>query len=300
MLNHLLVNHICYRNQRGKSRWLPIVIGMTMMLTSVYVKALETPHTGQLDQRIRHINYRIEQVVKLVGHYGFATDIAFAQGETIKQIALGDSEAWSVTPVANHIFIKPKAKQAITNMTVLTSLNRKSRIYNFELSAHWSQHGAHPKPNDMMFAIDFRYPVAQQHQSVAKQRKQILKQQLNSKQAPKVVNQNYFYKGDDNIAPISAFDDGRFTYLKFNRKQDLPAIYIINSDNSESLVNTNVNPNYPDTVIVQRIVRQLVLRQGRTVLCLFNQSFNYEHAAPYQTSNIVKVVRNVKGGANDQ
>ena len=257
--------------------------------------ALETPHMGKLDKRVRHINYQAEQVVKLVGHYGFATDIAFAQGETIKQIAMGDSDAWSVTPVANHIFIKPKSNKAITNMTVLTN----QRVYSFELSAHWSQHGAHPYPNDMMFAIDFRYPSEQQQINLKKQRQQQLKQQLNAIQPPQVRNQNYFYKGDDSIKPIHAFDDGRFTYLTFNRKQDLPAVYIINADNSESLVNSNVNPNYPDTIIIQRVIKQLVLRQGNTVVCLFNQSFNNEAPASYQTSNIAHVTRKLKGEHHD-
>ncbi len=278
--------------------WIPAFAGLTIIGICFPAHALETPHIGKLDKRVRHINYQSDQVVKLVGHYGFATDIAFAQGESIKQIAMGDSEAWSVTPVANHIFIKPKAQKAITNMTVLTTSNTGGRVYNFELSAHWSQHGAHPQPNDMMFAIDFRYPAAQRQTDI-KQQQQALSRQLNSSQPPQVKNQNYFFKGDDRIAPIHAFDDGRFTYLKFNRKQDLPAIYIINSDNSESLVNSNVNPRYPDTVIVQRIVGQLVLRQGKTVVCLFNQSFSNETPAKYQSSNIHDVVRKVKGGLNE-
>lgn len=280
---------------RVKRHWLPIFMGMTALTFCPFTFALETPHMGKLDKRVRHINYQAEQVVKLVGHYGFATDIAFAQGETIKQIAMGDSDAWSVTPVANHIFIKPKASKAITNMTVLTN----QRVYSFELSAHWSQHGAHPSPNDMMFAIDFRYPAQQQQTSLKEQKRQQLKQQLTANQPPQVRNQNYFYKGDDSIKPIHAFDDGRFTYLTFNRKQDLPAVYIINSDNSESLVNSNVNPNYPDTLIIQRVVRQLVLRQGNTVVCLFNQSFDNEAPASYKTSNIAHVTRMLKGEHHD-
>ena len=288
------------------SRWIPIFIGMTAILTSINTFALETPHMGKLDKRVRHINYQPNQVVKLVGHYGFATDIAFAQGERIKQIAMGDSDAWSVTTVDNHIFIKPKAKNAVTNMTVLTAYSRSNqRVYNFELSAHWSQHGAHPVPNDMMFAIDFRYPAEQQRAEYKQLKRQLLKQQLSSSQPPQVINQAYFYKGDDSIAPIKAFDDGRFTYLTFNRKQDLPVVYTINSensnsDNSESLVNSNVNPHFPDTIVIERVVRQLVLRQGNSVACVFNQNFAKEQPAKYQTSNIPHVVRHlIKQGGNN-
>ncbi len=280
--------------------WLSAFTGMTLLLACLNAVALETPHSGELDKRVRHINYQAEQVVKLVGHYGFATDVAFAQKESIKQIAMGDSEAWSVTPVANHVFIKPKAQKAITNMTVLTTSNTGKRVYHFELSAHWSQHGSHPSPNDMMFTIDFRYPAALHEANMTKQHQQALDRQLNSSQLPQVHNRNYLYKGDDNIIPLRAFDDGRFTYLTFDRKQDLPAIYIVNSDNSESLVNSNVNPHYPDTVIIQRIVKQLVLRHGNTVLCLFNQNFKAETPAKYQTSNISNVIRKVKGDHDER
>ncbi len=275
-----------------KSHWIPIFMGMTIMILSLNAFALETPHAGHLDRRVKHINYNQQQVVKLVGHYGFSTDIAFATNEAIKQIAMGDADAWAVTPVDNHIFIKPKAEIAITNMTVLTS----KHVYNFELSAHWSKNGAHPHPNDMMFAVQFQYPDDNKQQQLLKEEKQQLQKQLNSTEKPQIKNQNYFYKGDESILPVQAFDDGRFTYLKFNQKQDLPAVYTVGSDNNESLVNSHINPNFPNTLVVQRVVKQLVLRQGNTVLCLFNKSFASEIAAKYRKTVIPKVQRKLKGG----
>ncbi len=140
-------------------------IWIALLLISQSALALETPHAGHLDRRVRHINYNQQQVVKLVGHYGFSTDIAFAKGEAIKQIAMGDADAWAVTPVDNHIFIKPKAEIAMTNMTVLTD----KHVYNFELSAHWSRNGAHPHPNDMMFAVQFQYPDDKKQQQLLKE-----------------------------------------------------------------------------------------------------------------------------------
>lgn len=275
--------------------WLPVLIGMTSILAQFPCFALETPHFGLLDKRVRHINYQAEQVIKLVGHYGFTTDIAFDHDETVKQIAMGDSEAWSVTPVANHLFIKPKAQKAITNMTILTN----KRVYHFELSAHWSQHGAHPIPNDMMFAIDFRYPEQLNTQIHQQQQHRALRKALNSDQPPHIANSDYSYKGDASIKPVHAFDDGRFTYITFNPKQDFPAVYIVNADDSESIVNSNVNPHYPQTLIIRKVVRQLVLRQGTKVVCLFNQGFKQETAASYQTSNINHVKRVIKGEDHD-
>lgn len=268
---------------------------LLILLVSPSVLALETPHGGHFDRRVRHIAFNPQQVVKLVGHYGFSTDIEFSKGETITQVAMGDSSAWSVTPVANHIFIKPKDQKAVTNMTVLTQLSNGSRVYNFELTAHWSRRGAHPNPNDMMFQIRFLYPLQQQAEQLAKQKHQQLSQRLNSIQSPTVKNQDYLYKGDKVLLPVSAFDDGRFTYITFNSKQDLPAVYVVGSDDQESLVNSNINPAFPNTIIIQRIAKQLVLRRGNKVLCLFNHSFAQEQSASYQSSNIPHVVRDLKG-----
>ena len=281
------------------SRWVPIFMGMTAMLIGAEAFALETPHSGHFDRRVKHINYNPQQVVKLVGHYGFSTDIEFGKHETITQVAMGDTDAWAITPVANHIFIKPKAQKAVTNMTVLTHSVSGNHVYNFELSAHWSQGGAHPRPNDMMFQVRFLYPRQIKASERIKHKQRQLSQRLHSVQAPKVRNQNYFYKGDDSLLPVSVFDDGRFTYITFNGKQDFPAVYTVGSDDKESLVNSNINPAFPYTIIVQRVAKHLVLRQGNQVLCLFNRTFDSEQTAEYSTSNISKVKRQlkvVKGG----
>ncbi|WP_165905052.1 P-type conjugative transfer protein VirB9 [Parashewanella curva] len=280
----------------SKSRWMPAFSGMTLMLFSSTSFAIETPHIGHFDRRVRHINFNPQQVVKLVGHYGFATDIAFGSGESIKQIAMGDSAAWSVTPVDNHIFIKPKAQQAITNMTVLTNRH----VYQFELNASLLKNTYQATSRSMMFAIDFIYPDDLKAQLHLQNQQQLLDDQLNRHITPQVNNQNYFYKGNKAILPVTAFDDGRFTYLKFNPKQDLPAAYTVNSDNSESLVNSHINPDFPNTIVIRRVVRRLVLRQGQLVLCLFNQSFDAEQPASYQKTQFPQVQRIAKrrGGSH--
>ncbi|RLV58199.1 P-type conjugative transfer protein VirB9 [Parashewanella curva] len=279
-----------------KSRWMPVFTGMALMLTSLTSLALETPHMGHFDKRVRHINFNPQQVVKLVGHYGFATDIAFASGESIKQIAMGDSGAWSVTPVDNHIFIKPKAQQATTNMTVLTNRH----VYQFELNASLLKNTNQATSRNMMFAVDFIYPDDLKTQLHQHNQQQLLNDQLDIQTTPQVNNQNYFYKGDKALLPTTVFDDGRFTYLKFSQKQDLPAVYTVNSDNSESLVNSHINPDFPNTIVIRLLVRRLVLRQGQLVLCLFNQSFDAEKPASYQKTQIPQVKRTAKrhGGSH--
>ncbi|MGD6740136.1 P-type conjugative transfer protein VirB9 (plasmid) [Photobacterium leiognathi subsp. mandapamensis] len=247
--------------------------GIALMLclgVSSTAHALEVPAGGKYDKRVKFINYNPAEVVKLVGHYGFSTHIQFGAAEQVQQIAMGDADAWNVAPVDNHIFIKPKGEKATTNMTVITT----RRVYNFELSAHWSQNGAHPHPNDMFFQINFKYPdeIAAAAQAEAEAKK--LQARLNQTNKPVPANWNYWSKGSEEVTPKKAFDDGRFTYLSFTNNAEMPAIYVVNPDGTESLVNTSIDPENPDTIVVHKVARQLVMRKGNSVACIFNKSYD--------------------------
>ncbi|MES2661800.1 MAG: P-type conjugative transfer protein VirB9 [Pseudomonadota bacterium] len=239
-----------------------LAVGYILLNTHVY--ALEVPAAGKYDERVKFVNYNAAQVVQIVGHYGYSTHIQFNDAESVKNIAMGDSEAWDVAPMKNHIFIKPKGDEANTNMTVITD----QRVYNFELNAHWSGNGAHPSPNDMVFQINFKYPEIEQ--ALAESSK--VEGHLNSDN--KSTNFNYWGKGAEEVSPSAAYDDGRFTYLTFSNNKEMPAIYIKDSDGTESLVNTNIDPKNPDTIVIHKIARQFILRKGRDVTCVFNQSFD--------------------------
>ncbi|GGO83774.1 P-type conjugative transfer protein VirB9 [Marinobacterium nitratireducens] len=232
--------------------------------------ALETPRGGPYDSRVKFINYNAAEVVKVVGHYGFSTHIQFGPTEEVQQIAMGDKDAWEIAPVANHIFIKPKGEKAVTNMTVITT----RRVYNFELSAHWSRNGAHPHPNDMFFQINFHYPEEEAARIAAEAEAKRLQKRLNRSSDPVPVNWNYWAKGAADVTPDKAFDDRRFTYLTFANNSEMPAIYIVNPDGSESLVNTHIDPESPDTIVVHRVARQFVMRKGSSVACVFNKTYD--------------------------
>jgi type IV secretion system protein VirB9 len=253
--------------------------------------ALEIPHGGPLDQRVRFIDYKAAEVVQLVGHFGFSTHIQFSPSETVQQIAMGDKDAWEVAPVGNHIFIKPKGDDATTNMTVITS----RRVYNFELSAHWSQNGAHPHPNDMLFQVNFRYPdeiAARQEREAEAQR---LQARLNQSDNPVPANWNYWAKGSEEVTPSKAFDNNQFTFLTFDNNAEMPAIYVVNPDGSESLVNTHIDPENPDTIVVHKVARQLVMRKGNSVACIFNESYDPEGVTNDTGTTIPGVERVIRG-----
>jgi type IV secretion system protein VirB9 len=260
-----------------------------LMSSSAY--ALEAPLGGQFDKRIRFIDYNAAEVVKLVGHYGFSTHIQFNTNEAIKQIAMGDPQAWDVGTVGNHIFIKPVGDKAITNMTVVTN----SRVYNFDLSAHWSK--SKSRSNDMYFQINFKYPNEEANAALIQSKKIAAKNAIETNLQTDVTpeNWNYWAKGSEVIAPDKAFDDNRFTYLSFNNNKEMPAIYVVNDNNTESLINTNIDPAHKDTIIIHTIAKKLILRKGSYVTEIYNKSYNPQGISNETGTVSANVERVIKG-----
>ena len=86
---------------------------------------------------------------------------------------------------------------------------------------------------------------------------------------PTDFNFNYQISGSKEIALVRAFDDGQFTYLQFRNSVDVPAIFVVDREAKESLVNSRVEGQY---VVIERVATQFTLRNGSVVACLFNRS----------------------------
>ena len=69
---------------------------------------------------------------------------------------------------------------------------------------------------------------------------------------------------------MSAYDDGVQTRLRFGARSEMPAIFLKNEDETESLVNFNLED---DEVVIHRVAPQFVLRRGNLVGCIVNKSF---------------------------
>src|SRR5437764_1405466 len=92
--------------------------------------AVSMPRSVAADHRVKIVQYDPNNIVVLKGRYGYQTQIAFAQNETVQNVSIGDSMAWQAVPVNNFLFVKPVASSK-TNMTVLTNQNS----YNFQLDS---------------------------------------------------------------------------------------------------------------------------------------------------------------------
>lgn len=258
-----------------------------------------TPKQGVFDPRVRVVDYNPLNVVKLSTFYGVSTHIQFADGENIVDVAVGDDQAWKIVPRGNHLFIKPQATKADTNVTVVTD----RRTYQFALVVQprrMSDSTAWSDPN-LIFSLSFRYPEDEAAQLVKTETKAAVKARLNEVKAKLTdatkagQNFDYWVAGSEEISPTAARDDGRFIYLTFSNNRDMPAVYSVDAKGNEALINTNVIDG--NTIVIQRLVPSLILRKGNAVASVVNKSFDLNGGIDNTTGTVANDVERVIKGA---
>lgn len=231
-------------------------------LSSVPALALQDSRPIATDKRIRTARYNPNEVYKFIGHYGYQSLIEFSREEEVQSVSVGDSVAWQVVPAGNKLFIKPVEQDAMTNMTVITTRG----MYHFEL------HGEETEDigdSSMIFVLRFVYPD-DQGAGVSNYINSVEVPDITDPEVLKTLNFNYTVAGTEFQAPIRIFDDGEFTYIQFrDRNSELPAIYYVDPDGSEGMINFRARGDY---IVVERVAPVLTLRNGPYVYCIFNEA----------------------------
>jgi type IV secretion system protein VirB9 len=214
------------------------------------VEAALIPKKENADSRITVIKYSPDNVIRVRVAIGINTLIQFEKGETFNQasagVGIGDASAWAVDLKGNNIFLKPIGKKPDTNLTMISS---KGRTYFFELRTSNLPH----------------YVVKLQYEKVKNANDYI----NDSPCMDGKLNFRYGKWGDNDLAPSYMWDDGRFTCLKFSRNGELPVIYQVSTDGSESLVNYAMRK---DTLVVHSVSKEFRLRLGSQVLGLRSEN----------------------------
>jgi len=221
------------------------------------------PAKGTVDARIREAAYDTNEVYKLRGFVGYQIDLEFEPGETFTGLGAGDIEGLSFVGQENHLFLKPKATKVATNLTVLTS----RRHYHIDYTAISQRPTGE---DDVVYALRFTYAPSLA-QSAADTKAKRLDSQLESAAANRLHNTDYWYCGQAALRPVAASDDGVHTRLKFSASSDLPAIFVRNEDDSESLLNFSMDAG---DVILHRVAQRFILRRGRLTGCIVNQAYS--------------------------
>ncbi|MGH8298145.1 MAG: TrbG/VirB9 family P-type conjugative transfer protein [Steroidobacteraceae bacterium] len=214
------------------------------------------------DPRIRVVPYRADAVYRLRGYVGYQIDITFAPGERFVGLGVGDSKGVTFAADANHLFLKPRAAHVATNLTVLT--NRRTYLFDYQ---------AEPRPPDpsgadVIYAFRFEYPAVSVR--AASRERRLVETDLTAAQSMRPRNYDYWYCGAPSLKPTAAWDDGVRTTLAFGAHTELPAVFALNEDGSESLVNFDVQAG---RIVVQRIARRLIVRRGKLAGCIVDRAF---------------------------
>jgi len=242
-----------------------IFVILLLLAQSAY--AIRESRPTPIDSRIRVIVYNPNDVFKFTGYYGYQASIELAKDEQVVSISMGDTTSWQIVPAGNRIFIKPMEQNATTNMTLITN----KRTYFFELYAEETMDIRDP---GMVFNVKFLYPDEAEEDSIRNYASTGGSGFGPDLSHPEKLNFNYTISGHEEIAPINIFDDGEFMYLQFRDKNnEIPAIFAVDEDLRESMVNIKLDPNNNNRVIVEQVFHKLTLRAGKKIVCVFNEAF---------------------------
>lgn len=242
--------------------------------------ALDIPKASPKDKRIRSTQYDPADVIAVTTMTGVATHIELADDEDYVAHVFGDSEAYHFEQVGKHLFLKPKAPNADTNLIVVTD----KRNYSFLL-----QHAAKGSGKEV-HRVSLQYPDIAAARAAEELRSVQVERALDATGV--VINwESYTMAGDQSLAPINAWDDGAQTWFRFAPGQDLPAIYYVDADGNEVIANRHMAD--PHTIVMHRVAARWHLRLGDQVLAVFNESSHLARSLPTGTISpaVERVIR---------
>ncbi len=197
------------------------------------------------------------------------TDIQLQPGETITDVAMGDTERWMATPAASgdprnpvpHLAVKPQLPGIETNLTIYTT----KHIYHLILRSR----------GRAMQEVEFYYPdellaaMKNADAAAARAKQEAVDPPADSDNAVRVANVdpaqlNFSYSvTGPNVPwkPIRAFDDGAHVYIQMPagmKTSEAPAL-LIDAGGGTQMVNYRVEGNY---YVVDRLFNQAILVAG--------------------------------------
>jgi type IV secretion system protein VirB9 len=292
---------------------------LTLLIFSVLSFSLfaqTNPSAKPADPRLREVVYDPLAVVTVPVKRGMVTLVVFDQDELITEVAVGQGgdcskadAVWCVAaqPGGRHLYVKAKSgADAPNNLAVVT--DRRSHALRFVvLPDNDRQHPVYrlsvkapvqSRQTSRMALQDIAALAALPSVPPPPSPQQVVAERLQAKST--VMNTRYsLAEGavSQDIVPTLVYDDGRFTYLRFPGNREVPAVFHVLGDGSETLVNARMED---DLLIVDRVSRRLMLRAGSSVVGIWNEAFDLEGTPAVGATTVPGVQRVLKAGASPQ
>ncbi len=281
---------------RARSRALGLVLLASCALAGPAL-AVQDPHAGRFDARVRTVTYNPLNVVRVIGGTFASTEVIFAAGETITQVAIGDADGWLVLPAGNLLFLKPVEVRTPTNAQVVTRRpDGFLRSYQLELVARAASqdHAA----EGVQLVVAYAYPgdarqaaLAERAKAAAGADEQLAQSRLAVDLFYGPRNWRYTAQGASAVQPLEVSDNGRLTAFRFPGNQTLPTIYTVAPDGQETIVPYTMRD---DLAVVSATAREFRLRYGNDVLRVFNLGFDPIGQNPGTGTTTPEVQRSVR------
>ena len=292
---------------------------LTLAAAWLFLCASSGPALGQTpdakaDPRLKEVRYDPQAVVTVPVKRGVVTHVVLDASESITEVGTGlgadcskPDASWCIAaqPGGRNIFVKPKSTAgAPNNLAVVT--DKRTHSFRFVVLAEGDARqplyrlavkapvlrptaAATARLSDLVAPT----PIAPLPPELATPSpSELIAERLAA--APELVNSNYSVaEGQDSqdIVPTLVFDDGRFTYLRFPNNREVPAVFHVLGDGSETLVNTRMEG---DLLVVDRVSRRLMLRAGTAVVGVWNEAFDLDGKSPAGGTTVAGVRRVLK------
>ena len=267
------------------------------------------------DPRLREVLYVPRAVVTVPVKRGVVTLVVLDADESITEVAAGlggdctkTEAAWCVAaqPGGRNLFVKAKSSaSAPNNLAVVT--DRRTHTFRFVVLADTDSKppvyrlvvkapAARPAPQTRLALRDAVPLMALPAVPPPPSPREVIAERLQAK--AQVRNSNYSIaegNGSEDIVPTLVFDDGRFTYFRFPGNREVPAVFHVLSDGSETLVNARMED---DLLVVDRVSRRLMLRSGSAVVGVWNEAFDLDGVPPGDGTTVPGVQRTFKAEVN--
>lgn len=201
------------------------------------------PAAGRHDNRIRNASYVDGQVYRVNVGMLRVTSLEFGPGEEVVSIVAGDTVGFNFdgVPGGRAVVVKPTAPGSVTNMTVYT--NR--RAYYFAL-----------------YEVGSRADIGVRFGGGVSASGRTASAQMPIKQVQRTAPYTHYgVSARNDVTPLQVWDDGAFTYFRFRRAGQMPAIFKT-SNGQERTVNSETTAD--GAVRVSGVGPYWVLRVGET------------------------------------